>query len=835
MNLFNLGDRPPVVSNHTLAPYLQQFFLFLLLIGLGYLGNYANIELFFGVSFLFGSIAVLLIISLYGTAWGAIAAIATSAYTYGLWGHPYAIIIFTIEAIFIGWQIRHKFKNLVLLDSIYWLIIGIPLVLLFYHQVMQMPLQSAAAIALKQAVNGIFNALVVSLLLAHTPLYRLAARRHIKRAIALQQTLFNWLIAFVFIPVLLLMILDSRLLLVKLENDIQSILQSTSSQVVTQVQTWKQQRASAIESIARLSDISRSEGVALMQQTFPDWQQLFFVDNTGSAIVTIPAKTVMPRNLPQGFSWQNGSIFQRYPVQTGEIIARFDPSFLNLLLNNGNNSRLDLNIVLFDNRGNAIATNNKALNLDTANEINTFADGSYHWLPVNNKPLMARWKNSYYIRETSFGTNSPWTLQIATSAAPHILALEAAYSRSLLTLLIVTAFALPCALWLSRRLLTPLHRLTQITHNLPDKLTDRGEIEWFETGVLEINALLKNFQYMAAVLQDKFEEIRTANETLEQRVKDRTQALQQSEEQLREKAEQLQATLANLRQAQTQLVQTEKMSSLGQLVAGIAHEINNPVNFVFGNLSHAKDYIQDLFDLIALYQRQYPEPTAAICDEIEAIDLDFLRQDLPKLLNSMTIGAERIRDIILSLRNFSRVDETSCKAVNIHEGLETTLMILHNRIKPKPDYPGIKVIKEYAQLPEVECYPGELNQVFMNLIANAIDALEEAWDQYHARSESFGPVLRIQTKCIDQQWIAIHITDNGLGIAENDRDRLFDPFFTTKPMGKGTGLGLSISHQIVVERHQGRLQCYSQAGEGTEFAIEIPQSQIAIASLCHSA
>lgn len=296
-------------------------------------------------------------------------------------------------------------------------------------------------------------------------------------------------------------------------------------------------------------------------------------------------------------------------------------------------------------------------------------------------------------------------------------------------------------------------------------------------------------------------------------------ALQKSEAQLRHQTEQLERTLRELQQAQAQLVQTEKMSSLGQLVAGVAHEINNPVNFIYGNVNHAHDYTQELLGLIELYQQHYPTPVLAVQQEIDAIDLDFLLEDLPKSLSSMKLGAERIQTIVLALRNFSRMDEAAVKVVDIHEGIDSTLMILHSRLKASHDAPEIRIIKEYGKLPKIECYAGQLNQVFMNILANAIDALEEG-------SESNRPnTIRIRTEAIDNQQVRICIADNGLGMTEEVRNRLFDPFFTTKAVGKGTGLGLSISYQIVVERHKGSLQCFSELGQGCEFWIELPISQ----------
>lgn len=297
-------------------------------------------------------------------------------------------------------------------------------------------------------------------------------------------------------------------------------------------------------------------------------------------------------------------------------------------------------------------------------------------------------------------------------------------------------------------------------------------------------------------------------------------ALKDSEAQLRRQAQALEQTLLELQHTQTQLVQSEKMSSLGQLVAGIAHEINNPVNFIYGNVNHASDYIQAVMDLLDTYQREYPNPTLALQDEIEEIDLDFLREDLPKLLGSLKVGADRIRGIVSSLRTFSRLDEAEVKSVNIHEGIDSTLMILQNRLKAKPGQPEIRVVKEYGSIPLIECHAGQLNQVFMNILANAIDALEEWMDT--GQIEPRSPTICIRTEATAGDRVGIHISDNGPGMPELTRQRLFDPFFTTKPTGKGTGLGLSISHQIVVEKHQGTLECHSSPGQGTEFIIALP-------------
>ena len=290
-------------------------------------------------------------------------------------------------------------------------------------------------------------------------------------------------------------------------------------------------------------------------------------------------------------------------------------------------------------------------------------------------------------------------------------------------------------------------------------------------------------------------------------------------------AHQLEQTLQKLQKTQAQLVHSEKMSSLGHLVAGLAHEINNPVSFIYGNLVYANEYCQDILSLVQLYQKQYPQPTPEIQSKIEAIELDFLRDDLPKLLASMKNGADRICGIVSSLRNFSRLSEAEIKAVDIHAGIESTLTLLQNRLKAQGRYPGIEIIKEYAHLPQVECYAGQLNQVFMNLLVNAIDAIQESLFSRSQSAVKYKGIIRIRTELINSNQVAIRISDNGLGISEEAKTKLFDPFFTTKPVGAGTGLGLSISYQIVVEKHGGQLYYKSELDKGAEFVIQIPLRQ----------
>ncbi|MEL6137441.1 MAG: ATP-binding protein [Cyanobacteria bacterium J06628_6] len=291
-----------------------------------------------------------------------------------------------------------------------------------------------------------------------------------------------------------------------------------------------------------------------------------------------------------------------------------------------------------------------------------------------------------------------------------------------------------------------------------------------------------------------------------------------------EARDQVEQTLGELQQTQTQLVQAEKMSSLGQLVAGIAHEINNPVNFIHGNLRHIQGHSQALLELIYAYQVAYPDPPEAVKETEEEIELDFVQEDLQKIMQSMKIGSDRIREIVLSLRTFSRLDEAEFKNVNVHEGIDSTLMILRHRLKASPPRPAVEIIRDYDhELPLVACYPGQLNQVIMNILANAIDAVEDKLKQ--TQGTDYQPQITLRTGRLGQDWLEIAIVDNGPGIPPAVQKRIFEPFFTTKAVGKGTGMGMSISYQIIVEKHQGKLSVSSQPGEGTEFAIAIPIRQ----------
>jgi signal transduction histidine kinase len=403
----------------------------------------------------------------------------------------------------------------------------------------------------------------------------------------------------------------------------------------------------------------------------------------------------------------------------------------------------------------------------------------------------------------------PW---FVLAAQPQRLLLAPIYAQLQMVLIFVGLIAISAigvAFIVGRQFTQPIIQLTdQVTQFTAGDLAVRSRVRAKD----EIGILAISFNNMAEQVGN----------LLQQRALQLV-TVRQTEAQYRQKAQELEQTLRELQRTQSQLIQSEKMSSLGQLVAGVAHEINNPASFIQGNLTHAREYAGDLLRLMDLYQTEYPNPSPKLQSALDSMDLDFVQADFPKLFNSMQTGSDRIREIVLSLRNFARLDESEFKKVDLHEGIDSTLVILGSRLKATNSRPDIQVIKHYQSLPQVECYPGQLNQVFMNILSNAIDAIDERQKGDDDQAQGSMPTITIYTQVLEANSVAIRFQNTGLRIPEAVRDRLFDPFFTTKPVGAGTGMGLAISYQIITEKHSGKLWCESDTE--VMFSLEIPVHQ----------
>ena len=526
-------------------------FLLIILGAAGWAGNYVSLPLFFGVDFLFGSIAVLLAIRIYGLFWGTLVALIAGSYTYFLWHHPYALIIFTGEAIFIGLLLRRKSQNLLLLDGIYWLCIGMPLIWLFYGGVMQLPATPVWLILLKQPVNGLFNALVASLLIAHLPWHKWVNRPQLNTTFSLRQTLLNFLVAFVFFPVLIILMLDSQRFFDHMETDIQTNLSTLSSVIATELQFWSQSHQQILEELAQVAIESQLQSSSALQQStilvhrsFSDFRNLYIIDNNRQLLFAYPSwlkaesithecklsAQASPRLL--SLSGREGSsklLELNAPIVIGQtylgcVVGEIALENLNRLLQTTANEQ-EVQITVVDRNNYVIASTLEmrvnADNFDLRNEgeIRPLSSNISQLLPTApNLSAMSRWQQSMYVLQQPLGDDLPWDLILEVPSSPHIKFLQNLYLNHLAIMLMIGCLGIVLATILSQRLVLPLRKLSWATNDLPHKLLEGVAIDLPSSSVAEIESLTDNFQLMTSTLKQNFSKLKQSKQLLEQRV-----------------------------------------------------------------------------------------------------------------------------------------------------------------------------------------------------------------------------------------------------------------------------------------------------------------------------
>ncbi len=842
----------------------QLFGLVLLLIA-SFVGNYCRWTLFFDIDFIFGSIAVWLVIYLYGIRWGTLAGLISGLCTYVIWKHPYTAITFTLEALFVGWlfyrqqnhhpkhnQSNHQ-NNIVLLDALFWLVLGVPLIWLFYTIVLKVDSTQTLIILTKQPVNGIFNALIASLMLTHLPIYRWVKRPPAINSLSLQQTLFNLFFAFVAAPTLILIVLASNQVVDDIKRTASLDLNNTSRYLKVEIQGWYDHRFSSISQLAELAKVSdlQSESfrqiVSFVSQSSPSIRQIYVFDNSGktilnlqngeinSTIETEPSfnqKSYFPeffqklQQLPQPFlssviidrnTDRNlispiallGIPIMRDSKFIGGILFELDLQVISKLLNLNIGAGL-LDVTIIDQQKTIATSSNSRLiggqkfDWRENGTVTEMSGKTYHWFPNTGSHLvMVKWQNSLFVKELAIRADIPWTLIVQTAATPHVRQIEQVHTRNMSLLLLVSGLALIFATLVSRQVVKPLMQLAEVTTNLPDKLLEQEPISWIRSHVTELSLLIHNFKAMALSLQQKFLEIHQANELLENRVQERTKALQQTNEELETEIEERQ----KVEKERDRLIDNLQISeaAVRQLNAELeARVIQRTVQLEAANKELESFSYSVSHDLRA--------PLRAINGFSQILQEDYsdrLDGEAHRYLKIVRDNAKRMGQLIDDLLNLSRLNrkEISQRTILMNDFIQQILTGFQSEIKERQ----IELI--IADLPNCKADNSLLTQVWINLLSNAL--------KYTGKTENVR--IEIGYQLIDNQG-AYFISDNGAGFDMQYADKLFGVFqrMHLEKDFEGTGIGLAIVQQII-QRHGGKIWAEAKISQGATFYFTIPR------------
>ncbi len=787
------------------------------LIAAAVLGNVLKLTLSFQVDILFGSIAVLTALRLYGTTWGAIAALVAGSYTFVLWNHPYAMLIFTAEAIFVGLVLRRTPRaGLLLVDGAYWLLVGAPLVYLLYGGVMDMSGMSTTVVALKQSVNGILNALIASLLLNHFPVQRWVLGSSRRIAVSLHEVLYNLVAALVLVPALSLMLIDGRVQLRAGEERLRQDLSWAAEDIGSHVRSWVRQHMHAVRTLAGVArqlgtapSAELQEETATITSAFPDFHNMYVANADGTTVAFHPPVNARGESTI-GLNFADRDYFRRLRATRREVISDVFPgrggifapivTFSAPVMRDGEfegfalgaldlghlgsllgtyERETSLRISLIDRRDLVIAST--APELEPHQGFHHAAPGrklevrgdSYRWMPTaRGLPAMTRWQGSYYVTESSVAPDLPWTLVVEASLAPLQTVMYTAYSRNLLVMLVLAVFALAVAFLISRWMARPVARLARITGLLPDRLLRDTPEEWPSSSVNEIQTLIHNTRSMRGELRESFRQLHNHGADLE-RV---NLALRQE--------------IAERQRLEEQVRQKQKMEAIGTLAGGIAHDFNNILTAILGYAELAKHDAAD-------------------------------RPQAQKSIDQVIVSASRAKRLVQQILTFSRRRAEARVPVLLQPILREALTLLRATL------PSTIAIEEHCDQAAgaVIANPTQIHQIVMNLSSNAEAAMRDHGGVLEVRLDDLQldrdlPVTH--PPLAPGRYLRLRVRDTGRGIDPKRIDRIFEPFYTTKQVGEGTGMGLAVVHGIVAG-HGGSIAVNSELGRGTTVEIYLPR------------